>query len=239
MERKIEISTEAIEGKLHEYQPLEIVNVSRTANEFLWDELIRKYHYLGYEKMIGQRIKYLVLYLNTPIAALSYNRASLRVGVRDTFIGWTEEQKQSRLHEVVNNNRFLILPWVKIKNLASHLLSRTLKLLQKDWYELYNTVPFMAETFVDCEKYKGTCYLAANWKYLGMTKGYGKIGHSFVYHGNRKGVYIYILQSKVLKSIQTETKRIQAEPCHRTLKTVNKGCAEYDASQTGLESNNT
>jgi hypothetical protein len=105
LERKIEISTEAIEGKLHEYQPLEIVNVSRTANEFLWDELIRKYHYLGYEKMIGQRIKYLVLYLNTPIAALSYNRASLRVGVRDTFIGWTEEQKQSRLHEVVNNNR--------------------------------------------------------------------------------------------------------------------------------------
>jgi hypothetical protein len=118
MERKIEIKTQAMVGKLHEYQPLEIINVSRTPDEVLWDEMMRKYHYLGYDKMIGQRIKYLVLYQNTPIAAISYNRASLRVGVRDAYIGWDEKQKLSRLHQVVNNNRFLILPWVKIKNLA-------------------------------------------------------------------------------------------------------------------------
>ena len=123
----------------------------------------------------------------------------------------------------VNNNRFLILPWVRIKNLASHLISRTLRLLQKDWYELYNTVPFLAETFVDLEKNKGICYLAANWKYLGTTKGYGKIGHTFVYHGNRKGVYIYILQREVFRHIQEESRRIQAETCHHTLKTVNVG----------------
>ena len=100
MERQIEINTQAIEGKLHDYQPLEIINVNRTVYEALWDEIIRKYHYLGYEKTIGQRIKYLVLYLNTPIAAISYNRASLRVGVRDTFIGWNEEQKLKMLHQV-------------------------------------------------------------------------------------------------------------------------------------------
>jgi len=220
MERKIEIKVEAIEGKLHEYQPLEIINVNGTENEALWDELIRKYHYLGYEKMIGQRIKYLVLYSSAPIAAISYNRASLRVGVRDTYIGWNEEQKLAGLQHIVNNNRFLILPWVRIKNLASHLLSRTLKLLQKDWYRLYKTKLIIAETFVDNKKYKGTCYLAANWKYLGTTKGYGKIGHTFVYHGNQKGVYIYILQKEAFKHIQEESKRIKAELGHRTLKTV-------------------
>jgi SRSO17 transposase len=223
VERKIEIDTQAIEGKLHEYQPIEIVNVNRTELESLWDEIVRKYHYLGYEKMIGQRIKYLVLYLNTPIAAISYNRASLRVGVRDVFIGWKEEQKSTKLPQIVNNNRFVILPWVRIKNLASYLLSRTLKLLRKDWYELYNTIPFLVETFVDNEKYKGTCYLAANWIYLGTTKGFGKIGHTFVYHGNRKGVYIYILQRKEFKLIQDESKRIKEESCHRALNTVNRG----------------
>jgi len=223
MEQKIEIKAEAIEGKLHEYQPLEIIKVNGTEHETLWDEIIRKYHYLGYENMIGQRIKYLVLYLSTPIAAISYNRASLRVGVRDTYIGWNEKQKLEGLHQVVNNNRFLILPWVKIKNLASHLISRTLKLLKKDWYELYNTEVFLVETFVNNEMYKGTCYLAANWKYLGTTKGYGKIGHTFVYHGNRKGVYIYVLQARKLKQIQEEARHIQAELSHRTLKTVTGG----------------
>lgn len=220
MEENIEINTNPLQGKLHEYQPLEIMNVHRTELEALWDEAVRKYHYLGYGKMIGQRIKYLVLYRNTPIAAISYNRASLRVRVRDDFIGWSEEQKLAELHQVVNNNRFLIFPWVKIKNLASHLLSHTLKLLQKDWYELYGSIPFFVETFVDLKKYKGTCYLAANWKYLGSTKGYGKVGNSFVYHGNQKGVYIYILQNKTFQRIQMEA---QAASRHQTLKKVERG----------------
>lgn len=204
-----------MEGTLRDFQPLEIINVNQTEQEVLWDEAVRRYHYLGYDKMIGQRIKYLVLYENVPIAAISYNRASLRIGVRDTFIGWDEKYKLENLNLVVNNNRFLIMPWVKIKNLASHLLSRTLKLLEKDWYTLYGTVPFLAETFVDCSRYKGTCYLAANWKYLGTTKGYGKTGNTFVYHGNRKGVYIYVLRNDILKNIQ-------AESCRRTLRTVSR-----------------
>lgn len=233
MERNIVISNRAMEGKLHEFQPLEIVNVNRTELEAIWDELIRRYHYLGHGKTIGQRIKYLVLYESVPIAALGYNRASMRVGVRDTFIGWDEKQKLDRLHQVVNNNRFLILPWIKIKNLASHLLSRTLKSLPKDWYESYGTVPFLVETFVDCTKYKGTCYLAANWKYLGTTKGYGKIGNAFVYHGNQKGVYIYVLQNEELKAIQAESR-------HRTLKPVGRGVSNMmlqtpDWSPTILE----
>jgi len=222
MEQKIEIATQKIEGKLYEHQPIEIHKINGTSEEAIWDEMIRRYHYLGYDKMIGQRIKYLVLYNQKAIAGISYNRASMRVGVRDTYIGWKEEQKLKNLHQVVNNNRFLILPWVKIKNLASHLLSRTLKLLQKDWYELYGTVPFLVETFVDFEKYKGTCYLAANWKYLGKTKGYGKVGNIFVYHGKQKGVYVYALNRNILKQVQEEALCIATESCHRTLKTVNR-----------------
>ena len=210
MNSGIQLCYRELEGKLHEYKPLEILQVDHTDYETIWDDLIRKHHFLGYDKMIGQRIKYLVLYESVPIAALSFNRATLRVGARDEFIGWDEKEKLRELHRVVNNNRFLILPWVRIKNLASHLLSRTLRQLQKDWYKVYGTRLLLAETFVD-ERYKGTCYSAANWKCLGMTKGYGKIGSSFVYHGNRKAVYIYPLR-------KAELSRIQAESCRRALK---------------------
>lgn len=200
-------------GKLHEFQPLEIVNVNRTDLELTWDYMVKNYHYLGYDNMIGPRIKYLVLYKGTPIAALSYNRASLTVGVRDSFIGWDSQQKHDLLPHVVNNNRFLILPWVKIKYLASHLLSRTLKTLQIDWPLLYGSTPYLVETFVDREKYKGTCYQAANWLYLGETKGFAKVGKAFVYHGNRKGVYIYLLNKKSIRDIKSA-------PRHQPLKKV-------------------
>jgi len=215
MGNEVKLCTQALEGKLHEYQPIKIMIVNKIVYEKIWDEMVRKYHYLGYEKTIGQRIKYLVLYKHMPIAALGYNRAAMRVGVRDTYIGWGEKEKLDRLVQVVNNNRFLILPWIKIKNLASHLLSQTLKLLRKDWYEMYGNTLILAETFVDQNKYEGTCYLAANWKYLGETKGYGKVGNAFVYHGNRKGVYIYELDRKEIGTIQERSRR-------QTLKTVRR-----------------
>lgn len=200
-------------GKLHEFQPLVVVNVNKTELEPVWDYMVRNYHYLGYDNMIGPRIKYLVLYKDTPIAALSYNRASLTVGVRDSFIGWDNQQKHELLTHVVNNNRFLILPWVKIKYLASHLLSRTLKMLRIDWPLLYGSIPYLVETFVDQEKYKGTCYQAANWSYLGETKGFGKVGKVFVYHGNRKSVYIYQLDKNFIHDIKRA-------PRHQPLKKV-------------------
>lgn len=202
-----------LSGRLKDFQPLEIVNVNRTKLESIWDYMVKNYHYLGYDNMIGPRIKYLVLYKGTPIAALSYNRASLTVGVRDSFIGWDTQQKHEYLPHVVNNNRFLILPWVKIKYLASHLLSRTLKLLQTDWPLLYGSTPYIAETFVDCDKYKGTCYKAANWTYLGETKGFAKVGKAFVYHGNRKSVYIYQLNKNFIHDIKRA-------PHHQPLKKV-------------------
>jgi SRSO17 transposase len=175
--------------------------------EAIWDYMVREYHYLGYQKMIGPRIKYMALINERPIAALSYNRAALSVGVREEYAGWDSTQKKEYLPHVINNNRFLILPWIRVKNLASYLLSKTIKMLKKDWFSLYGRTPYMVETFVDLSRNKGVCYLAANWTYLGETKGFGKIGKAFVYHGNPKGVYIYVLEKKLLRIIDENTSR--------------------------------
>ena len=155
------------------------------------------WHYLGYQKMIGQRVKYLVLSRGMPIAAISFNRASFHVGVRDTWLGWSEEGRQKLLHHVVNNNRFLILPWIRIKNLASHTLSLSLRRMRVDWLQLYGVEPYAVETFVDFSRYKGVCYKAANWQYVGETRGFSKVGKAFVYHGNRKGVFMYLLDDRL------------------------------------------
>jgi hypothetical protein len=200
-----------ISGKLHDIQPLDIIAVDKTELEPLWDYMVCNYHYLGYDNMIGPRIKYIVLLKGTPIAALSYNRASLKVGVRDLFIGWKEEQKNKLLGHIVNNNRFLILPWIRVKNLASHLLSRTLKILKRDWVNKFGIDPYFVETFVDRGKYPGICYQAANWQYFGETKGFSKVGKAFIYHGNRKGVYIYQLKKNF-------TAVVNSVPCHQPLK---------------------
>jgi SRSO17 transposase len=196
-----------LRGKLHDFQPLEIAIVNKTMLESTWDYMVKNYHYLGYEAMIGPRIKYLVTFKGMPIAALSYNRASLTVGVRDRYIGWNQDQKREYLKHLVNNNRFLILPWIRIKNLASYLLSRTLKMVKTDWKTLFGIQPYLAETFVDCEKYKGICYQAANWTFLGETKGFAKVGKTFVYHGNRKGVYIYPINKEFISDIKSSPQR--------------------------------
>lgn len=105
------------------------VLVNGTEDEETWNHMVRTWYYFGYDNMIGPRLKYLVLYLDMPIAAISFNRASLRVGVRDVWLGWDEDGRRGLLSHVVNNSRFLILPWIRIKNLASHLLSQSLRLL--------------------------------------------------------------------------------------------------------------
>lgn len=213
------IDQQPLLGIVGNFQPIEIIIVDRSELESVWDAMVRQYHYLGLDKMIGPRIKYMALYQGKPIAALSYNRASLSVGIREQHIGWNPEQKRELLRHVVNNNRFLILPWVKVKNLASHLLSRTLKLLKEDWRRLYGVAPYVVETFVDREKFKGTCYLAANWTYAGETKGYGKVGKAFVYHGKRKGVYLYVLNKKFVAEMQGSNR---IDPFHQPLRKVGR-----------------
>ena len=163
--------------------------------------MVRTWHYLGYQQMIGQRIKYLVLFQDRPMAAISFNRASFHIRARDAWLGWGEEGRQKLLAHVVNNNRFLILPWIHIKNLASHILSLSLGRVRTDWLHLYGVEPYAVETFVDFNRYPGTCYKAANWRYVGETRGFSKVGKAFVYHGNRKGVFLYLLDRRLLKLV--------------------------------------
>lgn len=186
--------TPFVEEILNIKSALRIELVSRTEQEALWNQLVKLYHYLGYNKMIGPRVKYLVWFNDRPIAALSYTQAAYKLGVRDTFIGWSEEERKRFLPHVLNNNRFLILPWVQVKNLASHLISLSIKYLKQDWPHLYGTEPYILETFVDCDRYKGTCYRASNWHYVGETSGFGKVGATYQYHGNKKGVFLYPLK---------------------------------------------
>lgn len=163
----------------------------------LWNELIERYHYLGYTPLPGAQLRYLV-YSKEDIllAALGFGAAAWKVAPRDRFIGWTPEQRINNLHMVLNNARFLILPWVTSRNLASRILSGVARCIQKHWKDRYNYEPVLLETFVETGRFHGTCYRAANWIYVGQTQGRGKLDRK---HNNSKPVkdiFIYPLDKQ-------------------------------------------
>ena len=169
------LDTSPIECRLRELQPIEFRQVRRKgSDERLFNGLIERYHYLGYTQPVGEHLKYLVLGDGRPVACFAFSSAPRHLGPRDRFIGWTPELRRQRIHLVAYNTRYLIVPWVRVRYLASHLLSRIAKLLSADWERLYHHPVHFIETFVNAPRYKGTCYLAANWVYLGETTGRGK-----------------------------------------------------------------
>ncbi len=141
----------------------------------LWNELIERYHYLGYTPLPGAQIRYLVFAGSHLLAALGFGAAAWKTAPRDNFIGWTAEVRVRNLHLIVNNARFLILPWVTVRNLASKILATVAKRLPKDWENRYGYQPFLLETFVEKDRFRGTCYRAANWIHVGETQGRGKL----------------------------------------------------------------
>jgi hypothetical protein len=158
---------------------IEIQLVRRTVDEPLFNSLMEQYHYLGYEQPVGEHLKYLVWERGTaaqarPVAALAWSSSPRHIGARDRYIGWDQPARQRNLHLIAYNTRFLILPWVKVPHLASHILGRMASRLSTDWEALYAHPIYLLETFVDPERFRGTCYLAANWKVLGETTGRGK-----------------------------------------------------------------
>lgn len=183
-------------GSLKSFRPVTLELVSGSELEPVWDYLVKQFHYLGYQKLFGHRLKYLALIGEHPVAALSWSAAALKVGTRDLFIGWSEEQKRIYLDHVANNSRFLILPWVRIPHLASHVLSLNIRRLRGDWEQQFHHPLWLLETFVDPSRFKGTSYQASNWKRLGQTDGFGKVGHGYVHHGSRKEVYVYVLEPR-------------------------------------------
>ena len=154
-------------------------SISTKKDSIFWNELIERYHYLGYTPLAGSQIRYFVFTeSNDLLAALSFGAAAWSVAPRDSFIGWIHQQRKANLHLVINNARFLILPWVSSKNLASRILSTVTKQLPHDWQALYNYTPVLMETFVQKDRFKGTCYRAANWTLVGETQGRGKLARN-------------------------------------------------------------
>jgi SRSO17 transposase len=214
---EVELDRSPIEGSAGDLGPIEILEVCGGDLEHVWDYLVRTHHFLGCTKMFGPRLKYLAFAGGRPVAAASWNRAALSVGAREDFIGWSLSRRRALLPSVINNNRLLIPPWVKVKNLASLLLSRTLKLAARDWARRFGVRPIFAEAFVDLSRHKGVCYRAANWIYAGETKGFAKAGKSYVYHGRRKGVFLYPLQKGIFQKLESRP------PIRRTLKSKDRG----------------
>jgi hypothetical protein len=171
----LSIDTSSIQGSLQELLPIDWVQVRRRgAQEALFDHLIATYHYLGYCQTVGEHLKYLAFSQGRPIACLSWGSAAWKVDCRDAFIGWSAARRQESLYRVVNNTRFLVLPFVRVPNLASWLLSRNVRRLPEDWQTIYAHQPVLLETFVDADRFTAACYRAANWIRLGSTRGRGK-----------------------------------------------------------------
>jgi hypothetical protein len=168
------IDTSAFAGGLTDIRPISLQQVRRTSDEPLFNSLIEHHHYLGYEQPVGEHLKYLVWAQGRPIACMAWSSAPRHLGSRDRHIGWSAEARRRNIRFVAYNTRFLILPWVRVPHLASHILGRIASSLSNDWEQLYGHPVYFAETFIDPGRFRGTCYRAANWKLLGLTTGRGK-----------------------------------------------------------------
>ena len=194
------IDDSPIEYPLKSLLPLSFKVVCQTPLEKLWNQLTQKYHYLGYKTVVGSYLKYLIYSKQGRIlSAIGWGSPVWKLKPRDLAIGWTVEQREKHLYRLANNQRFLILPWVRVKNLASHILSQNISIINTDWNSRYGYRIFLLESFVDPQRFKGTCYRAANWIYVGQTQGYRKQGNSFEYHGNPKEVFLYPLERNFRK----------------------------------------
>jgi hypothetical protein len=153
--------------------------VRRTAEESLFNSLMEEHHYLGYEQPVGEHLKYLVWAQGRPIACMAWSSAPRHLGSRDRYIGWSAEARRRNIRFIAYNTRFLILPWVRVPHLASHILGKMTSALSDDWERMYGHPIYFAETFIDPGRFRGTCYRAANWKFLGLTTGRGKDDHTY------------------------------------------------------------
>ncbi|MCP5024619.1 MAG: DUF4338 domain-containing protein [bacterium] len=161
---------------VHALPPLRLRQVGQVAQARLWNEYIQRYHYLGHQPLPGAQLRYFVFAEEHLLALLGFGAAAWQTAPRDRFIGWSHEQRQRNLHLIVNNARFLVLPWVQSQNLASKILATAVRQLPDDWQRRYAYRPVLLETFVEQSRFIGTSYKAANWIPVGQTQGRGKLG---------------------------------------------------------------
>jgi hypothetical protein len=178
---------------LRDLGPIELRQVRRTPEEKLFNSLIRQYHYLGYTQPVGEHLKYLAYAAGRVVASLAFSSAPYAIDCRDTYLGWSAEARERNRNLLAYNTRFLILPWVTVPHLASHLLGRIARIISEDWQQLYHHPILWLETFIDTERFTGTCYRAANWTLLGLTSGRGKYNQTRKKLTSIKAMYGYPL----------------------------------------------
>ena len=189
---------EVLRGRLREVAPVQLSLVEQPRERRLWRELVDRYHYLGYKMAFGARLQYLVQ-VQRPrpqvVACVQFSSPAWRMAARDHWIGWEEATRRSNLQKIVNQSRFLILPWIEIRNLASHVLSQLTGRVSEDWQQHYGLRPLLlqTQTLVDAERYQGTCYRAANWQWLGQTSGRGRMDRRHQHRAGIKQVFVYPL----------------------------------------------
>jgi hypothetical protein len=198
----------ALLGTVGDCGPVVFERVRAAAQRELFRELVGRYHYLGHAMPFGAHLRYLV-YISTPVrrvvGCVQFSSAAWRIAVREQWIGWTEAQRRAHLVHVINNSRFLILPWVAVRNLASTVLALTTRRLRVDWHAQYGVEPLLVETLVDPRRYRGACYRAANWQVLGMTTGRGRMDRAHRRHGAApKLVWVYPLVRDAVRRLRGE-----------------------------------
>ena len=186
----------ALQLPVHALPQLQLRLVDARADSRLWTEFIHRYHYLGFQPLPGAQLRYWVNAGDRLVALLGFGAAVWQCAPRDRFIGWSHQQRQQNLHLVVNNARFLILPWVQSQNLASKVLGLAARQLPEDWQHRYGYRPLLLETFVEKDRFTGACYRAANWLHLGQTQGRGKLGPSGKQSVPIKDVWLYSLEKR-------------------------------------------
>lgn len=189
------------EGPLSNLLPLDVRQVRRTPDEALFDSFVETHHYLGYMRPVGEHLKYLIFAQGVPIACMAWSSAPRHIGPRDRFIGWSAETRRRNVHLLAYNTRFLILPWGRVPHLASHILGLISRRISADWKQLYDHPIWLVETFVDPERFRGTCYRAANWILLGVTTGRGKDDQTNKANRSLKEILVYPLMRDFRKRL--------------------------------------
>jgi hypothetical protein len=175
---ELDLQVTPFDVPLSAIRPLEFRQVRRTPEEAFFNRLIEQYHPLGYTQPVGEHLKFLVYAGAQPIACFAWSSSAHYLGCRDRFLGWSDEARRKNIHLLAYNPRFLLLPWVRVRFLASHLLARMTGRLSSEWERVYGHPIYFVETFIDPERFRGTCYRAANWMVLGRTTGRGKNARS-------------------------------------------------------------
>jgi hypothetical protein len=197
-----------IECPVSECGPLEVALVEGPAESRLWREHVERYHYLGCRVPFGAHLRYWVRNLQRELACLLWTSPAWKMKPRDVWIGWSDEQRQRNLQLIVNNGRFLILPSVRVKGLASKILALSARQLPQDWHSHYGHRPLLLETLVDADRFRGTCYRAANWIYLGQTTGRGRMDREHKADGQAiKDIYVYPLVRNVSQRLCSDFTR--------------------------------